>query len=63
MSRLALILRFALAILPPPRSLLAAGSLTMIACGFWMAWTPLGLIVPGVLVFACLVFGRLREEW
>lgn len=40
--------------------LLAAGSLLAVGAGFWMAWRPLGLIVPGAIVFGCLAWGRLR---
>lgn len=39
--------------------LLATGSLAAISAGFWLAWPPLGLIVPGSLVFACLVYAHL----
>lgn len=29
-----------------------------IAAGFWMAWEPLGLIVPGAIIFGALVYSR-----
>lgn len=42
-------------------NLLATASLAAIAAGCWMAWPPLGLIVPGVIVFGCLTMDRLRR--
>ena len=36
------------------RDLLGLGSLVAIAAGCWMAWPPLGLIVPGLIVFAAV---------
>jgi hypothetical protein len=41
-------------------SLAATGSLAAIAAGCWMAWPPLGLIIPGAIVFLCLASTRLR---
>jgi hypothetical protein len=41
-------------------SLAATLAFAAIAAGFWLAWPPLGLIVPGAIVFLCLVFTRLR---
>ena len=35
-------------------------SLLSIGVGCWMAWPPLGLIVPGVIVFGCMAISRLR---
>lgn len=54
--------RCVLALLANAANLLALASLVMIGVGFWLAWEPLGLIIPGVLVFACLIWGRLRAE-
>lgn len=41
-------------------NLLATTALAAIAAGCWMAWQPLGLIVPGVIVFGCLAYTRTR---
>jgi len=38
---------------------LALGS---VAYGFWLAYEPLGWIIPGVVVFGCLVWWRLRDN-
>jgi len=42
-----------------PRSLLATLFFAGLAVGFWMAWPPLGLIVPSALGFVCLAFSHL----
>ena len=45
------------------RNALAVGALAILSAGFWLAWPPLGLIVPGVVVFGllCLDEWRLRR--
>jgi hypothetical protein len=42
------------------RNLLAVASLLAIAVGFWLAWQPLGFIVPGTVVFGLLCWSHLR---
>lgn len=42
------------------RGILAFVALLAIAAGFWMAYSPLGLIVPGALVFGLLCWSHLR---
>jgi hypothetical protein len=41
-------------------SIIATAALAAIGAGFWMAWPPLGLIIPGSIVFGCLALTRLR---
>lgn len=41
------------------RSALALGSLALMSVGFWLAWPPLGLIVPGGIVFGLLLYSHL----
>lgn len=42
------------------REWLATAGFGAIAVGFWMAWPPLGLIVPGAIVFGALMLNHLR---
>lgn len=42
------------------RNALAVGSLAAIAAGCWLAWAPLGLIVPGAVVLSLLILDQLR---
>lgn len=42
------------------RNLTAAAALAAVSVGFWLYSPPLGLIVPGAVVFASLAFTRLR---
>jgi hypothetical protein len=42
------------------RSLAATAAFAALAAGFWMAWRPLGLIVPGAIVFGALVWSHYR---
>lgn len=44
----------------PAASWAAALALAAIAAGFWLAWAPLGLIVPGCIVFGCVSWSYLR---
>lgn len=44
------------------RNLLATLAFVGMVIGFWMAWPPLGLIVPCGLLFGCLVWTHLRVE-
>lgn len=44
------------------RGLAALLSLLSLAAGFWLAWPPLGLIVPGAVVFGCLAYSHVRGE-
>ena len=44
------------------RGLLAAAAFLALAAGCWMAWPPAGLIVPGALVLAGLVWSHIRGE-
>jgi len=62
-------LRFGLKALAPflatprgRRSVLATLSFLAMGAGFWMAWPPLGLIVPGSLVFAALTYSHLTTD-
>ena len=41
---------------------IALASLTAIGVGCWMAYPPLGLIVPGALVWLDMATTRLKEE-
>ena len=41
------------------RTCVAAAGLALMAGGFWMAWPPLALIVPGALLLALAVAGAL----
>lgn len=41
------------------RTALAVSSFLAMAVGFWMAWRPLGLIVPGAIVFSSLCYSHL----
>jgi hypothetical protein len=43
-------------------NLLATASLSAISAGCAMYSAPLGLIVPGVIVFSLLVYSRLRGD-
>lgn len=43
------------------RSLAALLSFLAVAVGCWMAWPPLGLIVPGAVVFLSLAWTHHRE--
>lgn len=43
------------------RFIAAAAAMVAIGVGLWMAWAPLGLIVPGTVVFALVVYGELRR--
>lgn len=38
------------------RDLLAVVGLLLVASGCWMAWRPLGLIVPGALILAAVAW-------
>lgn len=40
----------------------ALAGLALLAVGCWMAWRPLGLIVPGVLLMAYGVLAGLNER-
>lgn len=40
----------------------ALAGLALLAVGCWMAWRPLGLIVPGVLLMAYGVLAGLNEQ-
>lgn len=42
-------------------NLLTTAALAGLGAGCWMAWPPLGLIVPSGLVLALLVYGQLRR--
>jgi hypothetical protein len=44
------------------RNLLALASFAALAAGFWLAWPPLGLIVPGGIVFAALAWSHVRRD-
>lgn len=44
------------------RGWLAVGSLAMLGVGCWLAWPPLGLIVPGGLVFLLLCVGEIVSQ-
>lgn len=41
--------------------LLGIMGLSMLGYGFWMAWEPLGLIVPGALLVSAAVSGARRQ--
>lgn len=41
------------------RAAMAVGSFVAMAVGFWLAWAPLGLIVPGAIVFGSLTYSHL----
>ena len=49
-----------------PRDSVAVGAFIALAAGFWLAWPPLGLIVPSVFVLGRLVWsqaaGRFAEQ-
>lgn len=40
--------------------LVFVGAMAMIGVGFWMAWTPLGLIVPGLLIALPMIIHHMR---
>ena len=42
-------------------NLIFTAALIVVAVGFWLAWEPLGLIVPGGIVLAITVWARSRE--
>ena len=44
------------------RDVAAVSSFAAIAIGFWLAWYPLGLIVPGMIVFAALSYSRVSGK-
>lgn len=44
------------------RGWLAVGSLACLSVGCWLAWPPLGLIVPGGLVFGLLCVGEIVSQ-
>lgn len=44
------------------RNLLATGALAGIAIGFWLAYPPLGLIIPCGVVLSLLVASRVIED-
>lgn len=44
------------------QNLLAIAALASIGVGLWMAWPPLGLIVPGGIVFGALAWTRIKGE-
>lgn len=50
--------RLVLAILPGPANLLATFALLAISVGCWWERPSLGLIVPGTIIFVCLIWGR-----
>lgn len=37
-------------------------SLSGLTYGFWLAWSPLGAIVPSGIVLSLLIFGRLAKR-
>ena len=43
-------------------NLLATLSLAAISYGCWLAWPPLGWIVPGSIIFSCLAWSRVKEQ-
>ena len=47
-------------LIPAPANLLAMAALGAIAVGCWWERESLGLIVPGSIVFGCLVWGRVK---
>jgi len=42
------------------RTTVGIAGLGLMAGGFWMAWPPLALIVPGALLFTLAVAGAVR---
>ena len=42
-------------------NLIFTAALIVVAVGFWLAWEPLGLIVPGGIVLAITVWARSRD--
>ena len=44
------------------RDIAAISGLALIGVGCWLAWPPLGLIVPGCLVLAAAVAGHMFAE-
>ena len=42
------------------RNITAATAFVAVAVGFALAWLPLGLIVPGSMVLAALIYGHLH---
>lgn len=42
-------------------NVLTTASLVGLGVGFWMAWQPLGLIVPCGIVFGLLCWGQMRR--
>ena len=37
-------------------------SLVAMGVGCWLAWRPLGLIVPGAIVFGCLAWSHREDD-
>ena len=45
-----------------PHDMLFTVALAGLAGGFWLAWPPLGLIVPSALVLTALSWAHLHQE-
>jgi hypothetical protein len=54
--------RCGLALLANAQNLLATSSLLAIAVGLWWERPSLALVIPGTIIFLCLIWGRLRPE-
>ena len=44
------------------RDVAAIASFIAITVGFWLAWYPLGLIIPGTIAFAALSYTRVSGK-